>query len=241
MLVLAVLAGCGPKALHMLTCEEYYQAGLRNIERKHWLQAQADFQAITLNYPGCDLVDDAQYMLGETYFLQGQYVEAEFEYRRLVEDFRLSDRMEDAQFKLALSAYKQTFPAQLDQTPTEGAIFRFQQYLEDFPSGRWAADARRYIQELRKRLAKKDFEAARYYHRQSYQDAALIYLDHILTEYSDTGEWVEQARYMKAEILIARRQPQEALALLRAIDQDAIKPGLREDVQRTIARLQRDR
>jgi outer membrane protein assembly factor BamD len=239
MMALATLLGaCGPKRMEMLTCEEYYQRGMRALEGKKWLKAQENFERVTLNYPGCDLVDDAQYMLGETYFRQDKFIEAQFEFRRVMEDFRLSDRMEDAQYMIALCAHKQSFPSVLDQTPTDEAIFRFQQYLDDFPRGKWSADARRYILDNRKRLAQKDYDTAHFYYRQSYQDAALIYLDHIINEYSDTGEWVERARFLKATILSNGGHQQEALALLRAINLDTVRPRMRGEVERAIARLQ---
>jgi outer membrane protein assembly factor BamD len=241
LLVAAMLVaniGCARKAKPMLTCEEYYELGMRHLEDKKWLKAQENFEAITYNYPGCDLVDDAQYMLGETYFRQGLYIEAQFEFRRVVEDFRLSDRMEDAQYHMALAAHEQSHPAALDQTPTEEAIFRFRQYLDDFPNGKYADEARNYIREGRKKLAQKDYIAGRFYHRLDYEEAALIYLNHVINEYPDSEEWVERARYLKSVILVDRDQPQEALVLLRTINQDQIKPKLREDVNRLITKIQ---
>jgi len=236
-IALAFLNGCGPK-LRLLTCEEYYRIGVRQLEEKKWLKAQESFERITFNYPGCDLVDDAQYMLGETYFRQDKFIEANFEFKRVVEDFRLSDRMEDAQYMIAMCAYKQSLPYGLDQTTTKEAIFRFQQYLEDFPRGQWVGEARKNILECRKKLAHKDYDTARFYYRQNYHDGALIYLDHIISEYPDSGEWVERARFLKAAILAKRGQQQEALSLLRAINTESVRPAMREDVQREISRLQ---
>ena len=237
-LTFLALGACGPKGPQIRTCEDVYETGLRYLEGKKWLKAQEEFELITYRYPGCDYVDDAQFMLGETYFRQKLYMEAQFEYRRVIEDFRLSDRMEDAQYRLALAAYEQSYPAALDQTATEETIFRFQQYLDDFPNGEYSDDARGYVREARMKLAQKELTTARFYERQKYQDAALIYLDHILTEFSDTGEWFEQARFLKARILADRGQRQEALALLRAIDQEQVKPRLREVVRREIGRMQ---
>ena len=238
-LVAAVLmSACGPKTPPLLLCDEYYERGVQALEKKKWLKAQENFERVTLNYPGCELVDDAQYMLGQTYFDQDKFIEAQFEFRRVVEDFRLSDRMEDAQYMMAMCAHKQSLPSGLDQTATDEAIFRFQQYLDDFPRGKWAADARQHIVENRKKLAQKDYDSARFYYRQGYQDGALIYLDHVINEYPDTGEWVERARFLKATILSRRGQQQEALALLRSINLDTVKPGMRQDVERAMARLQ---
>jgi len=236
--VLSVISACGPKRTHLLTCEEYYQRGINALEKKKWLKAQENFEKITMNFPGCDLVDDAQYMLGETYFRQDKFIEAQFEFRRVVEDFRQSDRTEDAQFKMALCSHRQALPAALDQTATQDAIYRFQQYLEDNPSGRWAGEARRYILENRKKLAQKDFNTAQFYARQGYNEGALIYLDHVIAEYPDTGEWLERARFLKATILAQRGQTQEALTLLRAINLDALPGKVQKKVRETTARIE---
>lgn len=235
---LLTIAGCAAKRPPADSCEGYYELGMGFLEKKKWLKAQEMFETITYNYPGCDLVDDAQYMLGELYFRQGLYIEAQFEFRRVVEDFRLSDRMEDAQYYMALSAHKQTLASALDQTPTEEAIFRFQQYLDDFPNGKYVDEARGFIREGRKKLAQKDYTAGRFYHRLDYDEAALVYFNHVINEYPDSEEWVERARYLKSVILYDRDQTQEALVLLHSIDQGKIKPKLREDVQRLITKIQ---
>jgi outer membrane assembly lipoprotein YfiO len=233
-----IIAGCGPKAPPPQSCDDFYQLGLRYLDDEKWLKAKEMFETITYNFPGCDLVDDAQFMLGEMYYRQSQYIEAQFEYRRVVEDFRLSDRMEDAQYKLALAAYEQSSPTALDQTGTEEAIFRFQQYLDDFPNGKYSEDTRGKVREARKKLSQKEYMTARFYRRMDYDEASLIYLNHILEEFTDTEEWVEHARFLKAQILMDRDQNQEALLLLRAVNQNLIKARFREDVQRLIAQLQ---
>lgn len=233
-----LLSACGPKNPRLLTCEEYYQRGMDALERKKWLKAQEYFGKITLNYPGCDLVDDAQYMLGETYFRQDKFIEAQFEFRRVVEDFRRSDRMEDAQFKMALSSHKQALPSALDQSATRDAIFRFQQYLEDNPSGQWANEARGYILENRRKLAQKDFNAASFYARQGYTEGALIYLDQVIAEYPDTGEWFERAKFLKATLLEKRGQRQEALTLLRSINSESLPSRMQAKLREAIARVQ---
>jgi outer membrane protein assembly factor BamD len=231
MLLLAIaLVGCGPKTKRILSCEDYYQRGTKYIEEKDWVKAKEAFEQVTLRFPGCEKVDDAQFMLGEVYYRQGLYIEADYEYKRVVSDFRLSDRKEDAQYKIALCAFEQCFPAALDQSLTKQAIFRLRLYFEDYPRGEWAKDARGKIQELRERLAKKDYNTARFYHRQNYDEAALIYLGNVLTNYADAGEWVDRARFLKARILLERGRKPEAMILLRAIRLDGIRPRMREDV-----------
>ncbi len=231
------LAACGPKEPRTLSCEEYYQKGLEAIVDEDWIEAREAFEEITLTYPGCERVDDAQYMLGMVYFEQDLFIEAQFEFRRLVEDFRLSDRLEDAQYMLAMCAFEQSLPAALDQTSTEDAIFRLRQYMEDFPQGAHVEEAREKLRVCRERLARKAYNTARFYNRQDYEDAALIYLDHVLTTYPDAGEWVERARFLKARILINRGRRQEALALLRDIDLEVVKPRMRADVLETLENL----
>jgi outer membrane protein assembly factor BamD len=235
---LTVLVACGPKRPNLTTCEEYYQRGVQALEREKWLKAQENFEKITMNFPGCDLVDDAQYMLGETYYQQDKLIEAQFEYRRVVEDFRRSDRMEDAQFKMAMCSHKQALASALDQTSTQDAIFRFRQYLEDFPNGQWSSEARRLIVENRKKLAEKDFKTAQFYARQGYNEGALIYIDHVLAEYPDTGEWLERTRYLKATILERRGQNQEALSLLRSINAEVLPRRTQAKVRDAITRIQ---
>ena len=231
-------AGCGPKTQRVLTCQELYQQGNSFLEEQEWVKAQQAFERITLNYPGCELVDDAQFMLGEVYFRQNRFIEAQFEYRRLAEDFRLSERMEDAQYMIARCSFEQSYGHALDQTITDQAIFSLRQYLEDFPGGHWEQQARESLLKCRQKLARKSYETARFYNRQGYGDAALIYVDNVLNQYPETGEWVERARFLKARILIERNRRQEALQLLTSINMEIIKPRMREDVTEYIRSLQ---
>ena len=91
-----LLTGCAAKQERLRGVEYYYQEGMNAIERKRYLQAVEMFQRVVSNFPGSALVTDAQFHLAESYFRMDDFVNAVFEYQRLVDSYAHSDYVERA-------------------------------------------------------------------------------------------------------------------------------------------------
>ena len=181
----------------------YYQEGMRDLEKKKYLNAQEKLQRVVSNFPGSPLVADAQYHLGEAYFGLKDYVSAVFEYQRVIDAYSNSRWVAHAQFKIAESYYRQMRRPELDQTETYQALAHFRTFLEDNPDSPLVDDAAQRIAECRGRLAKKNYLTAQLYHRQAYLEPARLSYEEVVRGFPDTP-WYLQAMAELGDI--ARRE-----------------------------------
>lgn len=183
----------------------YYERGLRNFENKKWDKAIEDFSMVTLNNPGGEFADDAQFYLGECHFNKKEYLLAISEYQQLVERYSYSPLVEDAMYKIAVSYFELSPKYQLDQSYTEQGLSYLQDFIDTFPNSKYRKDAEEKIQQLRYKLAKKMYESGRLYMKLHEWDSANIYFDNMLEQYYDTPLAVE-AQLKKAYCLIKLRK-----------------------------------
>lgn len=174
------------------------------------IQAAALYQAFIERYAGNDRVDYAQFMLGQTHFKSHDYALAAVDYQVLMTNYSYSEYVPQALFQSAVCAWKQSPRPQRDQKKTEEALSRFNQYLQTFPDGKLAGEAKEYVRKINAKLAQKAYDAAAWYYRQHDGVAALIYCDKIIDKYPDNPYWA-RAVYMKGDILLRRGEKDDAI------------------------------
>jgi outer membrane protein assembly factor BamD len=127
----------------------------------------------------------------------------------LKRNYPASDRVGDAQYKLALCYYDLSPKSSLDQQYTKKAIDEFQTFVEYYPKNPLVPDADEKIRELTNRLAKKQYDTARLYAVMEYYRAALLSYDEVIDKYHDT-EYAPLAYEGKVRLLMSRRHYREA-------------------------------
>lgn len=199
--LLAAWTGCGG------TLRERQGVGVADFDaakaaydRGDYLDAIPDFKAYIEQFPGTDRTDDALYHLGESYIHEKDYALASGQFDRLLRDFPTSPLQPDALFELARCDDLQSRGAQYDQSETQRALGRYNQFLDQYPEHSRASDARARVLILRDRLAEKRFRTARLYWKIRQDDAAAFTLRGLLTEYPDS-RWASQAALLLAEVL----------------------------------------
>jgi outer membrane protein assembly factor BamD len=188
-----LLWGCSPiPEFGEATAEDAYFVGAEALEREDYLLAIEAFNHVTMSSPLSDWADDALIGLGDAHRAISDYALAEDEYRRVLSDYPRSPLVPEAFYKLGLSYYDQSLPAQLDQTMTLEAIAQFERFVEAYPESDLVPDAREKIDELRARLAEKAYGAAMLYQGLRDPQAARVYLEGIVEDYPDT-EWAPKS------------------------------------------------
>jgi outer membrane protein assembly factor BamD len=206
-----IFAGCSASinTANMVPSERLsYAMKLYNDE--DYEEALNEFEAITMQFPGNAVVDDAQYYLGMTRYKRHEYILAAYEFSKLIKNMPASKFMSDAQFMLADSYYQLSPNYQLDQQYTKKSIEEFQAFIDFFPSDAKVKDAEKKIKELNNKLAQKAYSIANIYEKLDYYKAALIYYDEVLDTYHDSN-YAPLAMYDKIMLLIDRKQDDEAL------------------------------
>lgn len=174
------------------TAEDAYSVGAEAMEREDYLLAIEAFKHVTMVSPLSDWADDALIGLADAHRAISDYALAEEGYRRVMSDYPRSPLVPEATYKLGLSFYDQSLPAELDQSMTFSAIEQLEHFVATYPESGLVPEAEERIAELRARLAEKAYGAAALYLQIKNPGAARVYLEAIVEDYPDT-EWAPRA------------------------------------------------
>jgi outer membrane protein assembly factor BamD len=185
--------GCsGSGGLQFPSAEVAYSEGKALYDRGRHMRAIEYFQRVFDFGRGHAYAADAQYYLAQSYFETRQYLLAANEFTRFVEFYRTDPRVEEGEFKRALSYVRLSPPYQLDQTDTQNALNFLRLYLGKYPQGEYADRAVELVDEMRYKLARKQFEIAELYETRSMFHAAAIEYQRVLGDFPDS-EFADQA------------------------------------------------
>lgn len=194
-----------------LSAEERFKYAMELYNDESYDLAINEFQAIMLQFPGNDVVDDAQYYLGMSRINRREYLLAANEFSQLIRNFSTSRLVPDAQYQLA-ECYYQLSPAySLDQRYSKKAIEEFQAFVDLFPSDDRVSAAEKKIKELNMKLAEKEFNSAVIYEKLEFYNASLIYLTNVIETFHDTP-FASKAAYNRIKLLIQKKRIAEAEA-----------------------------
>lgn len=193
-----------------MTPEERLAYAIKLYEQEDYEEAVKEFDAIILQYPGSSIVDDAQYYLAMTRFMREEYILAGYQFSRLIKGMPSSEYLADAQYMLADCYYELSPDFTLDQQYSKKAVEEFQVFIDFFPLNPKVAEAEAKIKELNDKMAKKEYESARIYHKMEYYLAAQKYYDNVMEIYHDT-QYAPLALYDKINLLLERNRESEAL------------------------------
>jgi tol-pal system protein YbgF len=97
----AAAAGSAPP-----TDTSVYQTAFALLKGGQYDQAAQAFQQFLYNYPGSSLADNAQYWLGEAYYVNRSFPEAQSAFQRVVDKYPQSQKIPDALLKIGYCRYE---------------------------------------------------------------------------------------------------------------------------------------
>lgn len=186
--VLAVfLAGCGSSGqVEYTSAQDAFEQGLERYERGQYEQAIQYFRGV-FNYGRVDdYAADAQLYLARAYRENREALVAATEYERFMQLYPNDERIEEAEYERAMVLYSRAPTYEYDQTYTRQALQAFQLFVNRHPESEHAPEASEYIDELRERLARKQFHAGEQYERREIYEAAAMSFDAVFDQYPDT-------------------------------------------------------
>ena len=178
-----------------------YDKSMALFEKEKYNDAAYGFEMVTRMGRGTNFSRDAQYYLAESYFKDEQYILASSEYERFISYYPQDEKREEVEYKMALCFYKQSPRYRLDQSPTRRAIELFQLYNTKYPDSELVTESAARIDELRNKLARKNYESGEYYLRTRSYKAATIYYDLVIDQYPES-EWAEKSLIRQIETYI---------------------------------------
>lgn len=180
--------------------EEVYLNALKLFNDKDYREAMQLFDVILLQYPASKYADDAQYYMAEINFIDEKYVLAAFNYQKLMRNYPASDYVKISFYKSALCNYYLSPSYDRDQKYTRDAIKSFQDFQMVYPGDSLSAEADNKIQELRNKLANREFFTAELYRKIDSPISSIIYYDEVIKNFPDT-KFYEPSFYGKIETL----------------------------------------
>ncbi|MEX0720815.1 MAG: outer membrane protein assembly factor BamD [Balneolaceae bacterium] len=178
-----------------------YEKALAFFENENYTDAASAFETVTRIARGTDYGQNAQYYLAESYYNSRQYLLAASEYDRYMAYYPQDIRRQEIEFKAAMCFYHQSPRYKLDQTPTRTAIERFQLFNNRYPDSEFVTESAQKIDELRNKLAHKNYDAALFYIRTDRFEAGTIYLGLTIDQYPES-EWAEKALVLQVKTFI---------------------------------------
>lgn len=90
----------GSQAFSVDRSRELYNTAYRDLIRGNYQLALHGFQQFVSQYPNSELIDNAQYWIGEVYYAQGRYQNAIEEFEKVVKWYRSGDKTASALLKI---------------------------------------------------------------------------------------------------------------------------------------------
>lgn len=189
--------------------DQVFNDGVKYFKDEDYMKAKQYFELIKLQYPASEFADDAQFYMAEIYFQRKEYILGAFTYNNLRKIYPGSEYNQEALYKAALCYYELSPTFDRDQDYTRQAIQAFQEFQYIYPSDSLTSKAAERIDELRDKLAQKEFFTAGLYLNMDLPRSAEIYYNSVINNYDDT-KYVEDAFKGKVEVLIYMKKFQEA-------------------------------
>lgn len=183
--------------------QERYDGALAYYEKGDYFRAGALLEDLVPILAGNVEAEKARFYLAYCYFKQGQYVMSAEKFNQFHDTYNRSEFAEEALYMSAYSQYMDSPIITLDQGNTDTAIDAFQEFINRYPSSKYAQQAGGMILELRAKLEEKAFRLGRLYqklvgYRYEYSKASVISYENFRKDFPDS-KLQEEAAFHKIE------------------------------------------
>ena len=155
------------------------------------------YSMVVDNQPFTPQAAEAQYKIGLSHYARKEWVEAAFEYRRVVEDYPASEWVDDASFGLAMTYYRQSLPPEYDQSPSQLAADAVDTFVERYPGDARVPELQEIRGEMQEKMAAHRLKIAQFYEKRRDFRAAKIYYGVVVEQFPGTAaagtaqEWLD--------------------------------------------------
>ena len=156
------------------------------LDKKKYLRAQEEFNNLVIRGTHTELGDDSQFYLAESYFLNKEYLLAIAEYDRLIRRMGFSPYVEKSRWRVCQSYIKESPKYYKDQTNTQKALNKLQEFIDDYPNSEYKEEANSQITELRNKLAYKEYATGILYIKMEEYESAIMSFEFLINNYYDT-------------------------------------------------------
>lgn len=175
-----------------------YAAGTKQYEKGKYNKAIRIFEQAAPAFKGKPQAEKMFYMFADSYYKTKQYYLAGYQFENFASSYPKSEKHEEASF-LGAKCYSMLSPVySLDQTDTDKAINKLQNFIDRYPDSNFLADANSIMKSMKNKLEKKSFETAKQYNTTYDYKSAIVALDNFISDFPGTS-LKEEALYYKLD------------------------------------------
>ncbi|MGA2774906.1 MAG: outer membrane protein assembly factor BamD [Candidatus Omnitrophota bacterium] len=138
------------------------------------------------------LAPKAEYMLGLVLKKQLSYYDAEEAFGKVISNYPSSEWATAARFQIATCRAAESQGPEYDQGAMQEAKQKFEEFARDHPDAVLSQEAEKNIAALKEKEAASCYDIARFYEKEKAYNAAIIYYNDIINNYSETS-WPAKA------------------------------------------------
>jgi len=167
------------------------------LQNKKFEDGVQCLEILKARHPGSMAARDAELAVGDAYFRKKDYLSAVEAYQSFVRLYPTHPKVGYAYYKIGLSYLKES-PKAIDRDQTY--LFEAERYLKisisRFGDTNYHALAKKYLNDTRLRLAKREFYIGRFYYRTGEYISSVPRFRAIVEEYPDAGLNEKSLYYM---------------------------------------------
>ncbi|GAA4885578.1 outer membrane protein assembly factor BamD [Flaviramulus aquimarinus] len=188
LITFAVLSSCSEyqkalKADGEGAIAEKFKMGEALYKEGKFAKANRLFAQIVPDYRGKPQAEKLMYLYSNSFYQMKDYYVSGYQFERFASSYPKSEKLEEATFLSAKSAYMLSPVYTKDQTETKEAIEKLQEYINVYPDSEYASEASKLVQELDFKLEKKAYSIAKQYNHISDYPASVRSFDNFVFEF----------------------------------------------------------
>lgn len=198
---LMALTGCRTQFDAMLASTDVdgkYEEAFRLFNMKKYKKSAALFESLSLQTTGTERDDTVRYYWALSNYKNQDYVTAEANFSSFLDLYSRSPFTSDSRFLKIDCMYRSTYRWELDQNPTNLAIYAIQEYITEYPESGNVPVCQLMLDELKERLDRKEFENAHIYYKMEDYIASKTAFRNILKDHPD-NRYREEVLYFLAK------------------------------------------
>jgi outer membrane protein assembly factor BamD len=216
-----------------------YDKGDAALKAKKWITAREYFKQVVETYTQSPFRPDAKLGVGDTYLEEGgadNLVFAMNEFREFLSFYPRSPRADYAQYKLAMTHFRQMRAAPRDQSETRDAIKEFQTFVVRFPDSKLMPEVKAKLREAQDRVAESDYLVGMFYYRQKWYQGSI---DRFASLLKSDPEYTarDSVYFFLAESYVKSKREAQALPLYEKLVTEFQKSEHLQDAQKRIVEL----
>jgi len=206
-LLILILAGCARNKVELSSDNKMAKAD-NLYARKKYARAALLYDDISFEKKSANSAI-ALMKLADCYFQINKFTDARLKYLQMTTSYPDYSDIETAYYRIGVSYFEESLPAQYDQTETAQSIEAFRIFAEKFPSSQYYLQAIEYIRKAQYKLIEKKYYNGYIYYKMKDYSSALMYFEDIIN-LGNTDELDRKALYYAVKISIKHNKQTEA-------------------------------